>query len=57
MSGILSIDIDEEDLGKKINQFINDISNFNNKHIINCNNKPISNIPEEAGYISSTTPV
>ena len=47
LSGILSINIDEVDLEKKQNQFIIEISNFNNKHIIWCNNKPISNIPEE----------
>ena len=46
MSGMLSIDIDEADLEKKTNKFINDISNFNNKHIIQCYNKTISNIPE-----------
>ena len=39
------------------NQFINDISNFNNKHIIQYNNKPIYNIPEEQRYISSMTPI
>ena len=43
---ILSIDIDEADLEKKINQLINDITDFNNKHIIQCYNKTISNIPE-----------
>ena len=57
MSGILSKDNYEADLGKKKNQFINDISNFNNKHIIQCNSKPISNIPEEPRYISSMTPI
>ena len=57
ISGILSIDNDEADLGKKTNQFINDISDFNNKHIIQCNNKPISNIPEEPRHISSMTPI
>ena len=51
LSRILSIDNDEADLGKKKNQFINDVSNFNNKHIIQWNNKPISNIPEEPHYI------
>ena len=55
--GILSIDNTEADLEKKTNQFINDISNFNNKHIIQCNNKPIYNIPEEPRYISSMTPI
>ena len=44
------------DLGKKIDQFINDISDFNNKNIIQCNNKPMSNIPEEPRYISYMTP-
>ena len=31
---MLSIDIDEADLEKKTNQFINYISDFNNKHVI-----------------------
>ena len=53
--GLLSIDIDEADLKKKTNQFINDISGFNNKHIIQCYNETISNIPEEPCYISSMT--
>ena len=56
LSGILSIDIDESDLEKKKNQFINDISDYNNKHIIQCYNKNVSNIPEETCYISSITP-
>ena len=47
MSHILSIDNNEADLEKKTNQFINDISGFNNKHIIQYNNKHIPNIPEE----------
>ena len=50
MSGVLSIDNDEADLGKKTNQFINDISNFNNKHIIQCKIKPLSNITEQVTY-------
>ena len=33
------------------------LANFNYKHIIQCNNKPISNIPEEPRYISSMTPI
>ena len=57
LSGILSIDNDEADLENKTNQFINDVSDFNNRHIIQCNNKPISNIPEETHYISSMTPI
>ena len=56
MSGILSIDIDEADLEKKKNKSRNDINEFNNKHIIQCYNKTISNIPEEPRFISSTIP-
>ena len=44
---MLSIDIEEAYLENKINKFINDISKFNNKHIIKCFNKTIFNIPEE----------
>ena len=57
LSSILSIDNDEADLGKKTNNFINEVSDFNNKHIINCNNEHIYNIPEEPRYISSRTPL
>ena len=57
LSGILSIDNNEAYLGKKTNKFINDISDFNNKHIIHFNNKLISNIPEETRYISSMKPI
>ena len=53
---MLSIDIDEADLEKKRNQFINDISDFNNKHIIQCKKKTIFNKLEEPRYISSMTP-
>ena len=44
---MLLVDIDKPDLEKKTNQFINYIGDFNKKYIIQCNNKPISNIPEE----------
>ena len=54
--GVLSIYIDESDLENKTNQFINDIIDFNNKHIIQCYNKKNSSIPEEPCYISSVTP-
>ena len=57
LSGILFIDNYEADLEKKTNQFINYIIDFNKKHIIQCNRKPISNIPEEPYYISSMTPI
>ena len=57
LSGILSIENDEADLGRKTNQFINDKSDFNNTHIIKCNIQPISNIPEELRFISSMKPI
>ena len=50
---ILSIDNYEADVEKKRNQFINDINDFNNKNIIQYNNKPISNIPVDRNYIFS----
>ena len=56
LSGILSIDNDEANIEKKTNHFISCIRVFNNEHIIQYNNKPISNIPEESRYISSMTP-
>ena len=43
---MLYIYIEKEYLEKK-NHFINVIIDFNNKHIIQCYNKTISNIPEE----------
>ena len=43
---MLSINIDEADPEKKKNQFIKDISEFNNKHIIQYYNENISNITE-----------
>ena len=56
LSDILSIVIDEAYIERKTNQFINDISNFNNKHIIQCCNETKSNTTEEPHYISSMTP-
>ena len=53
---MLSINIDEANLEKKKNQLINDISELNNKYIIQCYNKTISNVPEEPRYISSMKP-
>ena len=53
---MLSIIIDEEDPENKTNQFINDISNFNNEYMIQCYRETKSNIPEEPHYILSMTP-
>ena len=47
LSGILYIENDKSDLGKKMDQFINDKIDFNNTHIIKSNIQPVSNIPEE----------
>ena len=53
---MLYIEIFDADIEKKTRLFINDISDFNNKHIIRCYNKTISNIPEEPRCILSMTP-
>ena len=55
LSGVLSIVIDESYIEKKTNQLTNYISNFNHKHILQCYNEAISNIPEDPRYISSMT--
>ena len=57
LSGILYIENDKADLGKNMDQFINDKSDFNNTHIIKSNIQPVSNIPEEERFISSMTPI
>ena len=46
ISRILYIYNDKADLGGKIDQFIDDKSDFNNTHIIKPNIQPVSNIPE-----------
>ena len=46
-----------EDLGKKMEQFINDKIDFNKTHIIKSNIQHVSNIPEEERFISSMTPI
>ena len=54
--GLLSIVFDETDLEKRTNQWINNIRNFNNEHIIQHYNVNQSNIPKEERYISCMTP-
>ena len=51
LSATLSINSYKADIEKKRNQFIDDIIEFNNKHIIQCYNETISTIPEEPRYI------
>ena len=57
ISGILYNQNIKADLEKKVDEFINDRSDFNNTHIIKSNILPISNIPEEEQFISSMTPI
>ena len=57
LSGILHIENTKADLEKKVDEFINDKSGFNNTHIIKSNILTIFNIPEDAQFISSKTPI
>ena len=57
LSGILYIENDKADQGKKMDQLINDKRDFNNTHIIKSNIQPVSNIPEEELLVSSMTPI
>ena len=57
ISGILHIENNKADLEKKVDEFINDKSDFNKTHIIKSNILPVSNIPEEERFISSMTPI
>ena len=57
LSGILHIETIKADLDKKVDEFINDKSDFNNTHIIKSNIIPVSNIPEEEQFISSMTTI
>ena len=57
LSGILYIENDKADLGKNMDQFINDKSDFDNTHFIKSNIQPVSNIREEERFISSMTPI
>ena len=54
---IIYIENYKADLGKNMDKFINDKSDFNNTHIIKYNIQPISNITEEECFISSMTTI
>ena len=56
MGGLSSIIVDEADIEIRTKQWINDISIFNNEHIIQHYNIPKSNLPEEPRCISCITP-
>ena len=51
ISVILHIEKTKADLEKKVDEFINDKSDFNNTHIIKSKIIPVSNIPEEERFI------
>ena len=55
--GITFIESTQADLEKKVDEFINDKIDCNNTHIIKSNIQPVSNVPEEARFISSMTPI
>ena len=55
LGGLLSIIVDGSDIKNRTKQWINDISVFNNKHIIQYYNISKSNISEEPCYISCIT--
>ena len=57
LSGILHIKNTKADLEKKVDEFINDKSDFINTHIIKSNILPVSKIPKEEQFISSMTQI
>ena len=57
LSGILHNENIKADREKKVYEFINDKSDFNNTRIIKSKILPVSNIPEEERCISSMTPL
>ena len=56
LNGITLIESTQADLEKKVDEFINHKIDFNTTHIIKSDIQPVTNIPEEAKFISSMTP-
>ena len=56
LNGIILIESTKADLEKKVDKFINHKIDFNTTHIIKSNIQPVTNVPEEARFISSMTP-
>ena len=54
--GISHIENTKTDLEKKVDEFINDKIDFNTTHIIKSDIQQLTNVPEEARFISSMTP-
>ena len=54
--GITLIESTQADQEKKVDEFINDKIDFNTTHIIKSDIEPVTNVPEEAQFISSMTP-
>ena len=55
--GISHIEKTKAYLEKKLDELINDKSEFNNTHIIESKIISVSNVPEEERFISSMTPI
>ena len=56
LNGITLIESTQADLEKKVDKFINHKIDFNTAHIIKSDIQQITNVPEEARFISSMTP-
>ena len=56
MNGITLIKSTQADLEKKVDEFINHKIDFNTTHIIKSDIQQLTNVPEEARFISSMTP-
>ena len=55
LNGITLIESTQADLEKKVDEFINHKIDFNTTHIIKSDIQPVTNVPEEAQFISSMT--
>ena len=56
LNGITLIESTQADLEKKVDEFINNKIDFNTAHIIKSDIQQITNVMEEARFISSMTP-
>ena len=56
LNGITLIESTQADLEKKVDEFINHKIDFNTAHIIKSDIQQLTNVPEEAQFISSMTP-
>ena len=56
LNGITLIESTQGDLEKKVDEFINNKIDFNTTHIIKSDIQQLTNVPEEARFISYMTP-